>query len=79
VISGLTSDFPAHEREHLEAQGILSLLVVPVFVGNRMWGFFAVDECRQERTWTVGEKEAFRAAAGILGAAVKLSRTGARG
>lgn len=62
------------ERELLKSQDIKSILEVPIFVGAKWWGFLGFDECRWERTWSLAEIEALRAAAGLLGAVIQ--RTG---
>ncbi len=42
-------------RELLEAQQILSLVVIPIFVRGFFWGFVGFDECKYERQWTEAE------------------------
>ncbi|MCX8118582.1 MAG: PAS domain S-box protein [Desulfobacterota bacterium] len=74
VIQGHVKEFPEKEREFLGLQDIQSILVVPVFVGERWWGFIGFDECRRERTWTKAEVEALRYAAEIFGAAIRHRR-----
>jgi GAF domain-containing protein len=42
----------------LEAQGVQSLLLSPINVGNvnaQWWGFLRVDDCQKERRWTAEE------------------------
>lgn len=51
-IAGSISAFPADEKPLLDAQGILSLLVVPIYIGGTLWGFVGFDDCTDERTWT---------------------------
>lgn len=38
-------------RTILEAQNIVSILVLPIFVGDYFWGFVGFDDCKSERTW----------------------------
>lgn len=64
-------DLTQAERDLLEPQGIKSILEVPIFVGGEWWGFLGYDECREERTWSLAEIEALRAAAGVLGAVIQ--------
>ncbi len=71
VIYGHVRSFPVEEQALLFDQGILSLAVVPVFVGGQWWGFFGFDECVVEREWYGAEIDALKAAAGILGAAIQ--------
>lgn len=70
-IHGLVRDFPAAERELLGSQGILSILVVPIFVEDRWWGFIGFDECRAERVWDQGEQRILETSARILAASIE--------
>ena len=71
---GLVRDLPAEERAVLEPQGIRSILVVPIFVQGRWWGFLGFDDCRSERGWSDPELESLTAAAGIIGAGLDKAR-----
>lgn len=71
VTQGHVKDFPEKERKLLALQDIQSILIVPVFVNEKWWGFIGFDECRRERVWSKGEVEALRSAAEILGAAIR--------
>jgi signal transduction histidine kinase len=57
-------------RAVLEAQGILSIVLVPIFVHDDWWGFIGFDECVHERNWSTVEIDALRAAASTMSAAV---------
>ncbi|MBI3243670.1 MAG: GAF domain-containing protein, partial [Chloroflexi bacterium] len=74
-IFGLTRDLPPVERATLEPQGILSILIVPIFIGEAWWGYLGFDECTQERIWLGAEVEALKSAAGALGAAFARQRS----
>ncbi len=54
-IYGPISGFPESERRTLDDQGILSLLILPIFVAGELWGFVGFDDCERERVWTAGE------------------------
>src|SRR5581483_3668218 len=71
VLQGHVREFPPAERGILERQGILSLLEVPVFVSGEWWGLIGFDDCAHEREWSQVEIDALRAAAGVLGAAIR--------
>ena len=75
IIEGNVRDFPESEQDILRPQDILSILVVPVMVENRWWGFLGFDECRLERNWSVAEVEALKAAGRILGGLMQWKRT----
>ena len=50
-IIGAISTFPESERTVLKAQAIQSILVAPIEVNNRFWGFAGFDNCRDDRPW----------------------------
>jgi PAS domain S-box-containing protein len=74
VVSANVSDLSPEEGKVLAAQGILSLVLVPVFVNGRWWGMIGFDECISERRWSAAEIDALRAAASTLSAAVHRQR-----
>lgn len=74
AIAGNVCDFPASERALLEAQGIVSMVLVPVLIGEDWWGLIGFDECRVERVWSSTEVDALKAAARVLGAAIQRDR-----
>jgi PAS domain S-box-containing protein len=74
LIHGHVKNCPPSECAFLSAQDILSIVVVPVFVGQTWWGFIGFDECVTPREWSVAEMEALRAAADTLGAALERKR-----
>ena len=44
------------EVAHLLPQGIVSLLLVPIFMQNNFWGFIGLDDCQNERTFSDSEE-----------------------
>ena len=66
-IVGLIKDFPENERPILESQNIKSILVVPIFVSGRFWGFIGFDDCHSERIWTESEISVLNAIASSIG------------
>jgi len=73
-VSGLVRDMSQAEQKLLEGQGIRSILLVPILVGQEWWGFIGFDECASEREWSHAEQDSLRAAAGALGAAIQRRR-----
>jgi PAS domain S-box-containing protein len=69
IIYGHVKDLSQAEQNLLSPQGIVSILVAPIFVGSGWWGFIGFDECRTERHWAPVEIEALKIAANIVGAA----------
>jgi PAS domain S-box-containing protein len=70
IIQGRLRSFPSDEQAILAAQGVCSLVVVPIFVGPTWWGFVGFDDCREERGWPAGTVEVLKTAAGTIGAAI---------
>lgn len=54
-IYGPIRSFPEQEQPTLLAQGIKSLLILPIFVDYCLWGFVGFDDCTTERAWTDSE------------------------
>ncbi len=54
-IYGRIDSFPKSERPTLAAQQIKSLLILPIFVRDRLWGFVGFDDCSRARNWTETE------------------------
>lgn len=69
-ISGLVRTFPTSERNVLEVQDIVSIVVLPIMVDEQCWGFIGFDECLGERLWDDFEVDLLRAVASDLGAAI---------
>ena len=50
-VAGQVSSFPETERHALEAVGVKSIALAPVWSGGRWWGFIALADARQPRVW----------------------------
>ncbi len=74
-VHGQVANFPRPERSFLARLGVRSLVVMPVFVGSRWWGYVGLDDCLAERGWSPAEADALKVAAGILGAAIQRQQT----
>ena len=70
VVQAVVSSLLEPARGHLEGQDIKTLIVVPIFVSNKWWGFIGFDDCLGARQWSSVETEALRAAARTIGAAL---------
>jgi signal transduction histidine kinase/CheY-like chemotaxis protein len=76
-ISGPVAEFPERERRILGPQNIVSLLVVPIVIGDTLWGFIGFDDCCRVRRWTRGEELGLKAAAAGIGSAIVRHRANA--
>jgi PAS domain S-box-containing protein len=50
---------------------IKSIILVPIQVANRYWGFIGFDECTKERIWNDNEESLLMAMAASLGTVIK--------
>jgi PAS domain S-box-containing protein len=47
----LVEELDEPERTILGEQGILSILLIPIFAGQQFWGFIGFDDCVKARRW----------------------------
>lgn len=73
IIKGEVNDFPESERELLKSQEILSIIVLPVFVNKKWWGFIGFDSCDKTRKWSKTEESALKTTANLIGSAIQHS------
>ena len=48
------------KQEQLAPQGIVSLILVPIFLHDTFWGFIGFDDCHMERTFSSVEENILR-------------------
>lgn len=70
VIKSFVKDFPESIRKLMEPQQIISLLLVPIFVKNSLWGFIGFDDCENERNWSESEITALSITGNTIGNAI---------
>lgn len=71
VVHGSVADMTEQEQEVLNGQDIISILLVPIYIENRMWGFVGFDDCTREHEWSDTEISILRAACKGFGIAVQ--------
>jgi len=54
-LNALVRDMPPVDRDALEQRNIKSLLVVPVFIQNNLYGYVGFDHCSKERIFSDSE------------------------
>lgn len=64
---GHVRDFPEEEWPLLESQGIKSILIMPIFAREHLWGFIGFDHCKAARDWLKVEVDLLRTAAITIG------------
>lgn len=62
------------EKELLRPQKIMSLLVVPLFVTGKYYGFIGFDECRMHREWPEEDVELLLSASRIITGVIERKR-----
>lgn len=58
-------------RLSLEAQDIVSVLLMPIYVDDFFWGFIGFDDCRNEKLWSEGEVNLLSSLAASISSALK--------
>lgn len=66
LIKGIVTDFPEIERQVLESQGILSILVLPVIVNGEFFGLIGFENHLDTRVWAPSEVSLLQAAAAAI-------------
>ena len=65
-INSLVCNMSPREQAHLMPTGIVSILVIPIFVKDEFWGFVGFDDCKKERIFTKEEEASLRSASLII-------------
>jgi diguanylate cyclase (GGDEF)-like protein/PAS domain S-box-containing protein len=71
LFSGLTKELPEEEQKHLNKLGILSVLVMPIFIDGVFWGIIAFENNTEEYEWTEVEENTLMVAAANIGGLFK--------
>ncbi|MCF7944644.1 MAG: PAS domain S-box protein [Spirochaetia bacterium] len=58
-------------REILQAQDILSILVVPLFIQEQLYGFLGIDKCSVPRNWSEEDQKILFSLAQIISRAIE--------
>ena len=69
-INTLVKDLPLAEKEQMQKQGIVSMLVVPIFINNELWGFVGFDDCKNERVFTEVEESTLESGGMLIASAL---------
>lgn len=70
LVRGNISDFPKEEQPLLSEQGIVSILVIPIFIEELCWGFVGFDDCKHKDNWSDGEIAILSTLAASIGMAI---------
>ncbi|MBD2339455.1 PAS domain S-box protein [Calothrix sp. FACHB-156] len=69
IISDIVAECPELEREILASQGVLSILILPIFVKGEFFGFIGFDNCVAARFWENSEVALLQATAAAIAVA----------
>ncbi|MCL1828074.1 MAG: response regulator [Oscillospiraceae bacterium] len=69
-INSIVSEMPPEEQVRFSSQGILSILIVPVFLRDEFWGFAGFNDCHSERLFTANEESILRSGSLLISGAL---------
>ncbi len=78
AIRSLVRQMPASEQALLEQDAILSIVMVPIFIDQTLWGYVGFDACRQPRRWSDNEESILVTISATLGGALNRQRAEAQ-
>jgi diguanylate cyclase (GGDEF)-like protein/PAS domain S-box-containing protein len=70
-VAGIVRFLPQAEQKLLGQEKVLSMLMVPIFVEERFWGYIGLDDCHSEREWSKNEESILMAIAASIGAVLQ--------
>jgi signal transduction histidine kinase len=68
--NGIVRNMNPVQRAILEPQGVLSMMLVPIFVKGEFWGFLGFDDCRRERVFSDNKENILRSASELIAEAM---------
>jgi PAS domain S-box-containing protein len=74
-IQGTIGMFPDSERWILERQRTRSLLLIPISITGRFWGFIGFDDCYLDRNWAARDITILQAASASIGGSIARMRS----
>jgi signal transduction histidine kinase/DNA-binding response OmpR family regulator len=67
----LVKNLPDKYRKPMEEQGIVSMLMIPVFLQDFYWGFVGFDDCHREREFTSNEVAILQSGSLLIAGAIQ--------
>ncbi|HSP87790.1 MAG TPA: PAS domain S-box protein, partial [Ignavibacteriaceae bacterium] len=67
----IISDLSPNEQQVFVDQNIKSILVVPIIIDGKYWGFIGFDDCTFGRVWNLNEESLLITVASAIGAVLK--------
>jgi diguanylate cyclase (GGDEF)-like protein/PAS domain S-box-containing protein len=74
VFAGFPGKMEGPLGKFLRRLKVQSVLLVPIVLDEKPWGYLVFDDCHTERIWTKAESDTLQVLAGIIGASVATGR-----
>ncbi len=74
-INSVVKNLPQAEQDILNPQGIISILVLPIFISGKFWGFVGFDNCKSERLFSPVEEHILHSSGVLLVSAILRNET----
>lgn len=71
IISGSPEEFPEPEKSFLNLYGVKSIILIPIFINENLWGFFGVDNYVKSRIWSEMEISVLKTISLAIGGAIR--------
>jgi len=69
-ISGSISKMPKSDRDFFSNYGMVSIVIIPLFIKDEFWGFFSIDDCYHDREVTEDELDILKSVSFMLASAI---------
>jgi len=69
-VKGIAAGFSEKERERLDPFGILSIVAIPVFLYDKLWGIVSFDNCHSQREFSEDEERILQSGSLLFATAV---------
>ncbi|MCD6288715.1 MAG: PAS domain-containing protein, partial [Candidatus Hydrogenedentes bacterium] len=71
IIRTNVRELPTSEQSAFLGRDVMSVVLLPIFVSNRWWGFVKIDVCKAERDWSDVVINVLRTGADVIGLAIE--------
>ncbi|MGB9901917.1 PAS domain S-box protein [Methanothrix sp.] len=72
-VHGIVDEMPPQERDLLKCRGVRSVLIFPITIADRLWGFMGFEDCERERSWSWNEISILMLGVASIGGAIARS------
>jgi len=76
-IVGSVNSFPEQEKPKFEELGVKAVLVIPLWIQDKWFGYIGFDDTKEERQWTIDEIRLLRTAAEMVSGYIARTSTDA--